>query len=133
MRAPFWAGLLLGLLVGAGLMFTGPRVVERLARGRAPAVALHPVVAVQPQTIRLTNTDSFAWQKVQLVLNARAPGDGYTVHLAHLAAGARVELDLTRFTTREGSAFDPRTAKAFLLALAADTPHGRGVWSGRID
>jgi hypothetical protein len=133
MRAPFWAGLLLGLLVGAGLMFTGPRVVERLARWRAPAVALHPAVAVQHRTIRLTNTDSFAWQQVKLVLNARVPGDGYTLDLPHLAAGALVELELTRFTARDGSSFDPRTAKAFLLSLEADTPHGRGVWSGRID
>jgi phosphate/sulfate permease len=133
MRAPFWAGLLLGLLVGAGLMLTGPRVVERLARGWAPAVDLHPAVAVQHRTVRLTNTDSFAWQQVQLVLNARAPGDGYTLHLAHLAAGALVEVALTRFTAHEGASFDPRTAKAFRLSLEADTPHGRGVWSGRID
>ena len=133
MRAPFWAGLLLGLLMGAGLVLTGPRGVERLARWRAPAVELHPAVAVQNLTLRLTNTDSFAWENVQLVLNARVPGEGYTVHLAHLPAGALVELALTRFTAREGLSFDPRTAKAFLLSLEADTPQGRGVWSGRID
>jgi hypothetical protein len=133
MQISFWAGLLLGLLVGAGLVLTGPRVVERLARWRAPAVALHPAVALQHRTLRLTNTDGFAWQQVQLVLNARAPGEGYTLHLAHLAAGALVELKLTRFTAREGFSFDPHTAKAFLLSLEADTPHGRGVWSGRID
>ena len=133
MQISFWAGLLLGLLVGAGLGLTGPRVVERLARGQAPAVALHPAIAVQPRTVRLTNGDSFGWKNVQLVLNARAPGEGYTLHLAHLAAGALVELELTRFTARDGSAFDPRTAKAFLLSLEADTPHGRGAWSGRID
>ncbi len=133
MQGSFWAGLLLGLLVGAGLGLTGPRVVERLARGRPPAVELYPAVAVQHQTLWLTNTDGFGWKSVQLVLNARAPGDGYTLHLADLAAGARVELALTRFTARDGSAFDPRTAKAFLLALEADAPHGRGAWSGRID
>nr|MDQ3830225.1 hypothetical protein [Candidatus Tectomicrobia bacterium] len=60
-------------------------------------------------------------------------GEGYTLDLAHLAAGAVVELELTRFTAREGFSFDPRTAKAFLLSLEADTPHGRGVWSGCID
>ena len=114
-------------------MLTGPRVVERLARGWAPAVDLHPAVAVQHRTLRLTNTDGFTWQQVQLVLNARAPGDGSTLHLAHLAAGALVELELTRFTAHEGASFDPRTAKAFRLSLEADTPHGRGVWSGRID
>jgi hypothetical protein len=97
MQISFWAGLLLGLLVGAGLVLTGPRAVERLA------------------------------------LNARAPGEGYTLDLPHLAAGALVELELTRFTARDGSSFTPHTAKAFLLSLEADTPHGRGVWSGRID
>lgn len=133
MRVPFWAGFLLGLLVGAGLVFAGPRVVERLARWRAPAVALHPAVAVQRLTLRLTNQDSFGWKNVRLALNARAPGDGYTLHLPHLAAGALVELELTRFTARDGFSFDPRTAKAFLLSLEAETPHGRGAWSGRID
>src|SRR3712207_5882774 len=63
--------------VEAGLGLTGPWAVERLARWQSPAVALHPAVAVEHQTLRLANTDSFAWRKVQLVLNARAPGDGY--------------------------------------------------------
>jgi hypothetical protein len=102
MRAPFWEGLILGLLVGAGLVLTTPQVVTRLARWRAPAVALHPAVAVQPLTLRLTNTDLFAWQHVQLALNARVPGEGYTFHLPHLATGALVELEFTRFTARDG-------------------------------
>jgi hypothetical protein len=133
MRAPFWEGLILGLLVGAGLVLTTPQVVTRLARWRAPAVALHPAIAVQPLTLRLTSTDPFAWQHVQLALNARVPGEGYSFHLPHLATGALVELEFTRFTARDGLSFAPYTTKAFLLSLEADTPHGRGVWSGRID
>jgi hypothetical protein len=133
MQPSFWAGLLVGLLVGAGLTLEAPRVVERVARWRAPVVALRPAVAVQHRTLRLTNGDGFGWQRVQLVLNARVPGEGYTWHLPHLAAGAVAELELTRFTARDERAFDPHTAKAFLLSLEADTPHGRGVWSGRID
>ena len=117
-------------LPSAGIRFKVSWVGNHDIR-RAPPVALHPAVAVQHRTVRLTNRDSFAWQQVRLALNARVPGDGYTLDLPHLAAGALVEL--TRFTARDGSSFTPQTAKAFLLSLEADTPHGRGVWSGRID
>jgi hypothetical protein len=36
MRAPFWEGLLLGLLVGAGLVLTTPQVVHGWRAGGRP-------------------------------------------------------------------------------------------------
>ena len=133
MRAPFAGGFVLGLLVGAGLVLAVPSLAERLAFWRASRVELHPAVAVQSSTLRLTNTDSFGWTQVQLGLNAPAPDEGYTLRLASLPGGAQVELTLTSFTSATGQAFDPRTAKAFLLSLRAKTPQGPGMWSGRLD
>jgi hypothetical protein len=135
MRASFLAGLVLGLLVGVSLVLAGPGILERLVHWWAPvpAVALQPAVAVQTSTLRLTNTNNFRWKDIRFVLNAREPDDGYTFYIAHLPAGAQVEFTLTSFTTRDGHPFNPLTTKAFLLALEANTPQGRGVWSGRID
>ena len=133
MRESFWGGLALGLLVGAGLVLAGPWLIERLAHWRAPVVDLHPVVAVQTSTLRLTNRDIFEWKDVRLVLNARAAHEGYTFRLTRVPAETQVEFALASFTTSDGHPFDPRTTKAFLLSLEAETPQGRGVWSGRLD
>jgi hypothetical protein len=133
MRAWFWEGLVLTLLVGAGLLWAGPWLAERLAYWRAPVVDLHPVVSVYPPTMRLTNEDAFEWEDVRLVLNAHGTDDGYTWHVAHVPAGAQVTVALEKFTTPDGQAFNPRTTKAFVLAIEADTPYGRGGWSGRLD
>jgi hypothetical protein len=133
MRLSFWGGVMLGLLVGAGLVLAVPSLAERVASWRAPRVDLHPAVVVKPSTLQLTNTDRFGWTHVQLELNASAPGAGYTFHLAGLPEGGQVEFSLTSFTTATGQAFDPRTTKAFLLSLRAKTPQGRGMWSGRLD
>ena len=133
MRASFWGGFVLGLFAGAGLMLAVPWPGERLASWWAPLVELHPAVAVHSSTLRLTNTDPFGWTQVQLRLNAPAAHEGYTFSLANLPAGQQVELTLASFTTATGQAFDPRTTKAFFLALQAETPQGRGGWSGRLD
>jgi hypothetical protein len=87
MRAPFGGGFVLGLLAGAGLVLAVPSLGERLASWWAPMVELHPAVAVQPWTLRLTNTDRFRWTHVRLGLNTPAPDAGYTFYLAHLPAG----------------------------------------------
>jgi hypothetical protein len=135
MRGTFWTGLMLGLLVGIGLGLVGARLglVERWASWRAPAVPLQPAVTVSPGGLRLTNRDRFDWEGVELVLNARAPGEGYTLYVTRLQAGAQIELPLARFTAPDQQPFDPRTTKAFLLSLRANTPQGRGAWSGRLD
>jgi hypothetical protein len=133
MRASFWGGFVLGLLVGAGLMLAVPSSGEWLASWWAPMVELHPAVAVQRSTLRLTNTDQFGWTQVQLGLNGSSPNEGYTFYLANLPAGGQVELTLASFTTAKGEAFDLRTTKPFLLSLRAKTPQGRGIWSGRLD
>jgi hypothetical protein len=133
MRTSFWEGLVVGLLVGAGLVWTSPWLAERLAYWQAPVVELHPAVAVYPPAMRLTNQDSFEWKDVRLVLDAPAAEAGYTFRLAHVPAGAQVEFALESFTAPDGRPFDPRTTKAFFLALQAETPQGRGVWSGRLD
>jgi hypothetical protein len=83
--------------------------------------------------VRLTNGDTFEWKDVRLVLNAQAVDDGYTFRLALVPAGTQVEFALEGFTTPEGHPFDPRTTKAFHLAIQVDTRHGRGRGSGRLD
>jgi hypothetical protein len=133
MREPFWAGFVLGLFVGAGLVLVGPWLVEQWVHWRTPVVELHPAVAVQNSSLRLTNRDSFGWKDVVIVLNTRESDEGYTFRLARLPEGVSVELVLTSFTTRKGHAFNPRTTKAFHLSLQAETPQGRGAWSGRLD
>jgi hypothetical protein len=114
-------------------MLAVPSPRERLASWWAPLVDLHPAVAVHSSTLRLTNTDPFGWTQVQLRLNAPAPNEGYAFSLTTLPARQQVELTLASFTTAKGEAFDPRTTKAFLLLLRAQTPQGRGMWSGRLD
>ena len=133
MRTLFWEGFVLGLLVGAGLVLASPWLVAQVGHLRAPSVELHPAVAVQNVTLRLTNTDSFEWKQVELILNAHTSNEGYTFHLPRLPAGAQVELALTSFMARNKQPFDPHTTKAFLLSLQAKTPQGWGTWSGRID
>jgi hypothetical protein len=133
MRALFWEGLVLGLLVGVGLMWTGPWLMEQLAYWRAPVVDLHPAVAVYSPTMWLTNGDTFEWNDVRLLLNAHAADKGYAFRLARVPAGAQIEFALESFTTPDGFPFNPRTTKAFFLSIEADTPQGRGRWSGRLD
>lgn len=131
--APFWGGLVLGLLIGAGLVLAGPWLLEQWAHWRAPMVVLHPEVTVQASTLRLKNLDDFPWKAVQLVLNGRAQDESYAVHLAHLPAEAQRELSLASFITAAKLPFDPRTTKAYFLRIRADTPRGRGEWAGRLD
>ena len=135
MHTSVWGGFVLGLLVGAGLVLAGPGLVERLAHWWAPGpvVELHPAVTVQAATLRLINKDTFEWKDVRLVLNARTGDEGYAFRLARVPAEAPVEFPLASFTTSDGRPFDPRTTKAFLLSLQAETPQGRGVWSWRLD
>jgi hypothetical protein len=133
MRQPFWGGLVVGLLLGAGLVWTAPWLVEQWEHWRRPRVELRPAVAVQGSTLRLMNQDSFEWTNVRLVLNARESDGGYTFRLARLPEGAQVELALASFTTQDGHPFDPRTTTAFRVSLQAKTPQGWGAWSGRLD
>jgi hypothetical protein len=132
-HAPFWGGLVLGLLIGAGLVLAGPSLLEWRAHWRAPTVVLRPEVTVQASILRLKNLDGFQWEAVQLVLNGRTQDEGYTVHLTHLPAGAQRELSLASFITEAKLPFDPRTTKAYFLRIRADTPRGRGEWAGRLD
>jgi len=133
MREQFWGGLVLGMLLGAGLVWAAPKLVEQWRHWRGAEVELRPTVAVQASTLRLRNQDSFGWTNVRLVLNAHESGAGYTFRLDHLPAEASVDLALASFTTSEGRPFDPRASKAFGLSPEAKTPQGWGAWSGRLD
>jgi hypothetical protein len=133
MREPFWGGLVLGLILGAGLVWKAPWLLDQWGHWRGPEVELHPAVAVQGSTMRLMNQDRFEWTNVRLVLNGRDSEGGYTFRLARLPEGARVELALASFTTRDGRPFDPRTTKAFHVFLQAKTSQGQGAWAGRLD
>jgi len=133
MHEPFWGLLVVGLLLGAGLVRTAPRLVDQWERWRRPGVEIHPAVAVQGSTLRLTNQDSFEWTNVGLVLNDCELDGGYTCHLARLPEGTRVELALASFTIRDRYPFDPRTTKAFHVSLQRKIPQRWGTWSGRLD
>ncbi len=125
-------GILLSVIVGICLALAAPSVVPWLTDLRKPTVALHPEVTVLPATLRLRNADPMPWTHIRVVLNARAPGTGYTLDLDRaLPPAAQEDLALALFTDREGQHFDPRTTKAYLMQLRADTPQGRGTWSGR--
>ncbi len=102
------------------LLSSGGKKTETVAE----KINLHATVYRTSTQIKITNTDDFTWNNVQLTLD---PGwSSYHYTISTIKPGVTVEIGLMRFTTTEGKRFNPFERVPQMLLISADTNKGAG-------
>ena len=75
--------------------------------------------------INIINLDSYDWNNVKIELNK-----DYKIELGHIKTETLVSIDVVEFVKSDGTRFNPLTTKPVEIFIRADTPHGRGYYTG---
>jgi len=94
-------------------------------------VQLPEVVVGQVGTgILLQNHSSETLENVEIVINEDAPEGGFRFRAAAIPPQSTQTYLSQVFKTAAGGSFNAATMKAERFSVYADTPRGRGGWSG---
>ena len=88
------------------------------------------VVGAVGTGILLENHSDEALENVEIVINEEAPAGGFRFRAASIPPNSTQTYLAQVFRTPAGESLNPMKTKAGSFAVYADTPRGRGSWSG---
>lgn len=78
----------------------------------------------------IMNNDSFDWINVKLEINPAFLKSGYVYNAKRIKPNLEYTVGAMQFTKSDGTRFNPFAIKPKEIFIAADTPKGRGYYSG---
>lgn len=133
---PLFIVLLAGLAVS---------VLVRQARGpalegtAANASVGAPERSVRPLSINagfvgtrfiISNLGSETLRELVVRVRVNSPGGPYELHMSRLGAGQTQHFDPSRLRREDSRAYNPNVESVRSITVMADTPSGRGSWTG---
>jgi hypothetical protein len=83
--------------------------------------------------IVIQNNDSFEWNNLRIELNSGLLNSGYYLDASSIKAGTTATVGILNFAKSNGERFNPISMKARTVTIMADTPSGRGIYTGKWD
>ena len=134
--APRWQQIFLSIIVISGSLVwffeepTPPAPPAPVETSTSSIIILNAHINFTGSQFVITNQDSFAWTNVEMDINGGLFSGGYTLNSDLMEAGTVYTVGALQFADSDGKRFNPMTMKPQKFRITADTPQGKGAYTG---